>query len=61
MMMMIVLTDGEFMRAIANALADFPEVNQVSPLITLFQVSSVRLPIAFTADSCRFFSCPGFE
>jgi len=36
------------MKAIANALADFPEVNQVSPLITLFQVSSVPRPLALT-------------
>lgn len=34
--------DTEFMKAMANALTDFPEVNQATPLITLFQV---RIPV----------------
>jgi hypothetical protein len=30
--------DGEFFRAVADALVDFSEVNQVTPLNTLFEV-----------------------
>lgn len=41
----MMLTDPEFFRAMANSLTDFTEVNQVTPLVTLFTVSSLFLSL----------------